>query len=73
MNTPNKVSIRPEVTVLSVLKYLEYETWFALAEFVDNSIASYLKNEKELKVLHGEDFKLKVKIEINESANKIHY
>lgn len=71
MNTPEKVSIRPQVTVLSVLKYLEYETWFALAEFVDNSIASYLKNEKELKTLHGEHFKLEVKIEINDSENKI--
>ncbi len=71
MNTPNKVNIRPQVTVLSVLKYLEYETWFALAEFVDNSIASYLKNEQELKNLHGENFKLEVKIEINEPENKI--
>lgn len=71
MNTPNKVNIRPQVTVLSVLKYLEYETWFALAEFVDNSIASYLKNEQELKKLHGENFKLEVRIEINDSENKI--
>ena len=71
MDTPNKVNIRPQVTMLSVLKYLEYETWFALAEFVDNSIASYLKNEDELKELHGEDFKLEVKIEIDEPENKI--
>lgn len=71
MNGTEKVSIRPEVTMLSVLKYLEYETWFALAEFVDNSIASYLKNEEQLKAIEGEDFKLEVKIEINEAENKI--
>src|SRR5438874_997964 len=67
----DKVSIRPQVTMLSVLKFLEYETWFALAEFVDNAIASYLKNEKELKAIEGNDFKLLVTIEINEPENKI--
>ena len=59
MSQQNKVSIRPQVTMLSVLKHIEYETWFALAEYVDNAIASYQKNEKVLKELHGEDFVLK--------------
>lgn len=71
MKQHDKVSIRPQVTMLSVLKYLEYETWFALAEFVDNAIASYLKYEKELKAIEGHDFKLQVNIEINEAENKI--
>ena len=71
MKQYDKVSIRPQVTMLSVLKFLEYETWFALAEFVDNAIASYLKNEKELKAIEGEDFKLLVSIEINEPENRI--
>lgn len=57
--------------MLSVLKFLEYETWFALAEFVDNAIASFLKYEKELKALEGKDFKLIVSIEINDPENKI--
>jgi hypothetical protein len=35
------VNIRPGVTVLSVLRHLNYKPWFALAEFVDNSIQSY--------------------------------
>jgi hypothetical protein len=67
----NKVSIRPQVTMLSVLKHLEYEIWFALAEFVDNAIASYLKNEKKLKEVEGNDYKLTVRIEINNHENKI--
>ena len=29
------VSIRPGVSVLSVLRHLNYRAWFALAEFVD--------------------------------------
>jgi len=67
----HKVNIRPQTTILSVLKFLEYETWFALAEFVDNAIASYLLNEKELKVVNGKNFKLEVKIEINDTENRI--
>lgn len=67
----NKINIRPNVSMLSVLKFVEYETWFALAEFVDNSIASYLKNKEELKLLHGKDFQLEVVIEINDPENKI--
>ena len=43
MSQQSKVSIRPQVTMLSVLKHIEYETWFALAEFIDNAIDSYLK------------------------------
>jgi hypothetical protein len=66
-----KVNIRPTVSMLSVLKYLEYETWFALAEYVDNSIASYLLYEKELKQTDGKKFHLEVKIEINDAESTI--
>lgn len=71
MNLHDKISIRPQVTMLSVLKYLEYETWFALAEFIDNAIASYLRSEKAIKAIEGNDFKLEVRVEINEPENKI--
>lgn len=71
MNKMEKVNIRPQVHILSVLKFLEYETWFALAEFVDNSIASYQLYEKDLKAIHGEDFHLEVNIEIDQQNNSI--
>lgn len=71
MSQQNKVSIRPQVTMLSVLKFIEYETWFALAEFIDNAIDSYFKNEKILKQIEGENFVLYVKVEINEPENRI--
>lgn len=67
----DKVSIRPQVTMLSVLKYIEYETWFALAEFIDNALASYLKNKEILEAAEGSDFQLWVKIELNEVEDKI--
>jgi len=67
----NKVNIRPNVSMLSVLRFLEYETWFALAEYVDNAIDSYNRNKEKLIKLHGKDFKLKVDIEINDPESKI--
>jgi hypothetical protein len=68
---PLAVNIRPEVTILSVLQHLNYKPWFALAEFVDNSLASFLRNRDGLKVLHGKDFKLRVEIEMSPDAGAI--
>src|ERR1700726_829256 len=62
------VSIRPGVSMLSVLRHLNYRAWFALAEFVDNSLQSYLQKRSELETLHGPGFKLHVSIDID--ANK---
>ncbi|VXB08331.1 ATP-binding protein [Plantibacter sp. T3] len=36
------IDIRPEVNILAVLRHLNYKPWFALAEYVDNSLGSYL-------------------------------
>ena len=63
----HRVSIRPGVGILSVLRHLNYKPWFALAEFVDNSVQSYLQNRLRLEELHGKDFRLKVEIEIERS------
>lgn len=60
-----RVSIRPGVSVLSVLRHLNYKPWFALAEFVDNSVQSYLANDRALKALHGPTFRLIVQIDID--------
>src|SRR5215475_7323384 len=60
-----KVNIRPGVGILSVLRHLNYKPWFALAEFVDNSVQSYLANDRALKALHGPTFRLIVQIDID--------
>ena len=69
MHSNEMVSIRPGVQVLSVLRHLNYRPWFALAEFVDNSIQSYKANCSELVGLDGESYKLHVDILI-ESSDK---
>ena len=59
-----RIDIRPGVSILSVLRHLNYQPWFALAEFVDNSVESYSQHKITLQTLHGNDFKLSVKIDI---------
>ncbi len=65
MPSLHKVNIRPSVSVLSVLKHLNYRPWFALAEFVDNAIQSSLDKERQLRAASDRNFKLRVEIEIS--------
>jgi hypothetical protein len=60
-----KIEIRPEVTMLGVLRHLNYKPWFAIAEFVDNSLQSYLSHKQALHAVEGADFRLKVAIEMS--------
>jgi len=73
MTTPiNKVNIRPEVNILSVLRHLNYRPWFALAEFVDNSIQSFISNRELLQQVDGDDAALRVTVTIDpEGAGRI--
>jgi hypothetical protein len=68
MTTPttiDSINIRPGVSVLSVLSHLNYRPWFALAEFVDNAIQSFLDRKIQLRSVEGENCKLRVSIEIS--------
>lgn len=71
MDKLKHVSIRPGVTILSVLKHLNYKPYYALAEFVDNSIDSYLKYQSEIVKIAGSGFRLSINIEFNTNDNKI--
>jgi hypothetical protein len=66
--TAGKVDIRPGVSILSVLRHLNYKPWFALAEFVDNAIQSYVENKAAFESLYGKNWKLKVSIEVDTSS-----
>lgn len=61
----NSVNIRPGVNVLSVLPHLNYKAWFALAEFVDNSIQSSVDKKELLRATDGEHYKLHVHIDFD--------
>lgn len=47
----------------SILKNLPGSLIGIFAEFIDNSIASYIKNKNELEKINGQDFKLEIKID----------
>jgi len=47
-NKKDSIYIRPQVGMYSAFARLNYKPWFALAEFVDNSIQSFLHNRSKL-------------------------
>lgn len=63
----SKVSIRPGPSVLSVLRYLNYKPWFALAEFVDNAVQSFTGSNASLEESNSGQTELNVSIEIDTS------
>lgn len=67
----DKVNISPGVSVLAVLRHLNYKPWFALGEFVDNSVESFVTHSTEIATVHGNPQKLKVEIEVDTSASQI--
>lgn len=71
MERVSTVNIRPGVNVLSVLPHLNYKAWFALAEFVDNSIQSSIDHRKQLLQAEGNGFRLRVDIEFRSNENMI--
>lgn len=58
------IEIRPEVTILSVLRHLNYKAWFAIAEFIDNAIQSSISNYDLLKE-NDATYRLVVDIRLN--------
>ena len=68
--TCGDVDITPGQGIYSVLKNLDYKPWFALAEFIDNSIQSFYSKKiySELKKINPN---IKCKIFINISRNTI--
>lgn len=60
-----RINIRPGVSILSVLRHLNYRPWFAMAEFVDNALQSFLERRDELNRIEGADFRLRVAIEFD--------
>ena len=63
-----KVDIRPGVSVLAVLRHLNYRPWYALGEFVDNAVQSFVEHRPALREIHGDNFKLRVDIDVDTVA-----
>jgi Histidine kinase-, DNA gyrase B-, and HSP90-like ATPase len=51
LNGSRLIEIRPDVAMYAAFARLNYRPWYALAEFVDNALQSFLSNHKALSVL----------------------
>lgn len=58
-----EIDIQPDVSALRMFRSMSFTPWFALGEFVDNSITSAMKFREELVALNGPDYRLRVKID----------
>lgn len=54
--------------MLGVLRHLNYKPWFAIAEFVDNALQSFLSNRPALQAAEGADFKLRVEVSVSSAG-----
>lgn len=66
----DKVSIATKPLVYSAFRYLNHKAWNALAEYVDNSIQSYMDHRALLQHINPNG-KLTVKINIDTSEDRI--
>jgi len=57
------IDITPKVGIIKIFRNLDYSPWNALAEYIDNSLESYLRNEKILKERFGPNYHLKIDIQ----------
>ncbi len=58
------INIRPGIGVLALFPHMNYKTWFALGELVDNALASYQKNRSRLEAANPE-YQFRVVIELD--------
>jgi len=63
----DRVDITPGVSVLAVLRHLNYKSWHALAEFVDNSVESSQQHRDALRAINRGKFTLRVDVDIDPS------
>ena len=59
------VDITPSVTTYELYQIASYTHWFAIGEFIDNSITSAFLNWDELQKLYGGKYQLDISIDFN--------
>lgn len=69
--TDDNVSIKLQTGVYGQFRNLNNKVWYALGEFVDNAVQSFEDNKSKLTEIHGDDFTLEVRININKDEDII--
>lgn len=66
-----EVNIEPDASALRMFRSMSFTPWYALGEFVDNSITSALIHHKKLIAKNGKDYQLKVAISFPAGTNSL--
>jgi hypothetical protein len=66
-----EVNIEPDASALRMFRSMSFTPWYALGEFVDNSITSALIHHKKLVATNGKDYQLKVAISFPAGSNSL--
>ncbi|WP_264028982.1 ATP-binding protein [Cellulosimicrobium sp. SH8] len=67
----DKVEVRPGVGMLALFPSMNYKAWYAIGEFVDNSLQSWRANQGRLAEVGGGTARLNIDIEIDRSGGRI--
>src|SRR4051794_4239740 len=65
------VDLTPGVGLLGALKGLRYNEWFALAEYVDNSLSSYLRDLGQISAVHRDGVAPQLQVSIKQSPDRL--
>lgn len=71
MSDIKKVSIKINVGAYNAYRNMQNKAHYAIAEYVDNAIQSYLNNSAKLRKLHGQEYKCRISIDINHDEDYI--
>jgi Molecular chaperone, HSP90 family len=66
-----RVEVRPGVGMLALFPAMNYRPWYAMGEFVDNSLQSWRANLERLSAASGGSPRLIIEIEIDRDAGTI--
>ena len=66
-----EVNIEPDASALRMFRSMSFTPWYALGEFVDNSITSALKSFDDLKAKNGPDYESEVSITFPPGENAL--
>ena|GEM_PF-3598899 len=66
-----EVDIRPDAAALRMFRSLSFTPWYALGEFVDNSISSYFQNSEWLERTYGENYTCDVHISFDDRVGRL--
>ena len=65
------VDITPSVTTYELYQIASYTHWFAIGEFIDNSITSAYLNWDSLQKIYGNKFQLNIEIDFDNDAKTL--